>query len=189
MSDDHPDRWLDEYGDFLFRYALTRTGCREIAADLVQDTFVAAVQSASKFDGRSSRSTWLFAILRRRVADHYRSQFRRGESTRKVDPESDSTASISASGGVSSHGKEWPDDPSRLCEEEEFQTTLANCLAKLPETLAEPFILRHVNEKSPKEIREHLGISATNLSMRLHRARIAIRDCLEKNWFQTDSNS
>ena len=69
---DHPDQWVDSYGDYLFRYAMTRVANRETAEDIVQEALVAAVQSYGRFQGRSSVKTWLIAILKRKIVDHYR---------------------------------------------------------------------------------------------------------------------
>ena len=170
---DDPDGWVDRHADALYRFAFAKTSRRDIAEDLVQETFVAAVRQSGSFRGESSRRTWLFAILRRKVADHFR--------RRSVQDSFDSTAAADQTAVV---GKgTWNQDPAQLCEDAEFLDTLAGCVGKLPGHLAEAFVLRHQNGWTPAEIREVLGISATNLSMRLHRARLAIRDCLNVNWF------
>ena len=66
------DRWVDDYGDSLFHFALARVKDKDIAEDLVQETFLAAVKSQERFQGRSSEKTWLFGILKHKVIDHYR---------------------------------------------------------------------------------------------------------------------
>ena len=175
-----PDAWVDRYADTLYRFALAKTSRTDVAEDLVQETFIAAVRNAHSFRGESTRQTWLFAILRRRIADHFRRAGRQPKPLESTDP--------SAAGLVSP--RSWRQDPAKLCEDAEFLATLASCVAKLPPHLAEAFILRHQKERTPAEIRELLGISPTNLSMRLHRARLVIRDCLDVNWFgQGDSAS
>lgn len=180
-EDDDPEAWLTLYGDALFRFALARVRQREIAEDLVQETFVSAVRSKSQFRGDCARSTWLFAILRRRIADHFRRHERRIDEIEAGDPNIDAVVQTQPDGRRS-----WSVDPALICEDREFHVTLASCLRKIPEHLAEAFVLRHQNGLSPAEIREWLGISATNLSMRLHRARLAVRDCLAQNWFEDE---
>jgi len=69
---DDPTRWVDRYGDALLRFALRRVGRREVAEDLVQETFFAAWRARESFDGRASLGTWLCSSLRWKVADHYR---------------------------------------------------------------------------------------------------------------------
>ena len=68
----HPDTWVDLYADYLFNYAVTRVSDSEIAKDLVQDTFIAGLKSAKNFKGEAAERTWLIAILKRKVIDHYR---------------------------------------------------------------------------------------------------------------------
>src|SRR3954463_10777652 len=64
--------WVEQYGDALFRYARGRVARRELAEDLVQETFLAALQSLDRFQNRSTTRTWLFSILRHKIVDHYR---------------------------------------------------------------------------------------------------------------------
>jgi RNA polymerase sigma factor (sigma-70 family) len=71
-----PAHWVDQYGDDLYRYALSRIGQPEVAEDVVQDTLLAAIKGLGRFDRRSSEKTWLLSILKRKIADHFREQFR-----------------------------------------------------------------------------------------------------------------
>ncbi|MBB3207215.1 RNA polymerase sigma-70 factor (ECF subfamily) [Rhodopirellula rubra] len=171
------ESWVDRYGDALFRYAIAKTGEQSLAEDLVQETFVAAVTGQKQFRNESTVSTWLFAILRRKIADHFRTTSRQ-ESRQEQQEKNALNAATERS---------WKDDPATICEDKEFRATLDACVEKLPNRLAEVFILREVNHQTPKEICEILGLSATNLSMRLHRCRLAIRDCLNVNWFGEES--
>ena len=68
----HPDNWIDLYADYLFNYTVTRVSDRDIAQDLVQDTFLAGLKSMKNFKGEASERTWLISILKRKIIDHYR---------------------------------------------------------------------------------------------------------------------
>ena len=68
----NPEVWLDEYGDSLYRFALARINDSAIAEELVQDTFLAALKSVDNFKGQSSVKTWLIAILKHKIIDHFR---------------------------------------------------------------------------------------------------------------------
>ena len=61
-----PNRWVDEHGDCLYRYALVRVRTPEVAEDLVQETLIVAVRSLEKFAGRSSERSFLVGILKTR---------------------------------------------------------------------------------------------------------------------------
>ena len=68
----HPETWVDQYADYLFNYAVARVSDAELAKDLVQETFFAGLKSAKNFKGTAAERTWLIAILKRKVIDHYR---------------------------------------------------------------------------------------------------------------------
>src|ERR1700759_4058835 len=67
-----PERWVDDHGDCLYRYALIRVRDREVAQDLVQETLLAAIRQVDKFKGRSSERTWLCSILKNKISDRFR---------------------------------------------------------------------------------------------------------------------
>ncbi len=66
------ERWLEEHGDALFRYALTRLPEREVAEDVVQETFLAALRARESYSGQASERTWLTGILKHKILDCYR---------------------------------------------------------------------------------------------------------------------
>ena len=70
-----PADWVDQYGNDLYRYALSRVGKPEVAEDIVQDTLLAVSKSVARFHRRSSEKTWLLSISKRKIADHFRDQF------------------------------------------------------------------------------------------------------------------
>jgi DNA-directed RNA polymerase specialized sigma24 family protein len=63
------ERWVDEHGECLYRFALLRVRKPEVAEDLVQETFLAAVRGYEKFGGHSSERTWLCGILKNKIVD------------------------------------------------------------------------------------------------------------------------
>ena len=67
-----PETWVDKYGDYLYRFALSRVKDPVIAEELVQETFLAALRSLKNFQGRSSGRTWLIAILKHKIIDYFR---------------------------------------------------------------------------------------------------------------------
>jgi RNA polymerase sigma-70 factor (ECF subfamily) len=190
----NPERWLEDYGDMLFGFAMVRVRDRGVAEELVQETFLAALRASQSFAGRSTERAWLFGILRNKVADHYRHQSREipladlGNSS----PEEDG---FFHSGGLGKDGwikrlapKPW-NAPDESLVSKEFQEVFNACLSRLPEKTAQVFLLREVDGVSSEEICKDLTISANNLWVVLHRARMALRRCLEVHWFgrkQTD---
>jgi RNA polymerase sigma-70 factor (TIGR02943 family) len=177
--------WVEEHGDCLYRYALTRVRKPEVAEDLVQETFLAAVRAYDKFGGRSSVRSWLCGILKHKIIDHYR---KAGRETSFTDLEflSDELSEKFVPQGFWRHEigpADWHSDASEVMEQSEFWQTMQRCLAKLPARIANVFSMREMEDIPSKEICALLSISESNLWVMLHRARMALRECLELNWF------
>jgi RNA polymerase sigma-70 factor, ECF subfamily len=186
-SRDDAASWLDDHGDALYRYARTRVAQRELAEDLVQETLLAALVGREDFRGHSSVRTWLLAILRRKIADHYRKKQVRVASDTDGAEVSSRRSSIERyvfgdSGFYRRPPARWK-SPHQSLEERELREVLDRCLARLPPSFAVAFTLRELDQVPAAEIRNRLGLSAGNLRVRLYRARLMLRECLEKNWF------
>lgn len=183
----NPEAWVDEHGDYLYSYALLRLRDRELAEEIVQETFLAALKACRNFAGQSSERTWLVGILKHKIVDH----FRRANRERPVaDFESAGDESFHESGEWAGHWtregapKEWANDPSQLVEQQEFWEVFHRCLGQLPPRLAQAFTLREIDGFSSDEICNLLSISPNNLWVMLHRARALLRRGLEEHWFE-----
>ena len=179
------DRWVGEHGECLFRFALVRVRKPEVAEDLVQETFLAAVRGYEKFGGRSSERSWLCGILKNKIVDHFR---KLGRETSFTDMEflSDEFSEKFVSAGFWNHDKgpcEWKPDADEVMHRTEFWQTMRDCLGKLPQKVRDVFTMREMDDVPSKEICATLSISDNNLWVMLHRARMALRECLEMNWF------
>lgn len=169
-------QWLSQHGDRLYAYALARVGGDAgVAEDLVQETLLAAIKAYPTFKGNSSVATWLLGILRRKVVDRYRREGRNRESA--VDE-----AFFDKHGSIQNVGS-WAGDAEQLCQSREFMRVFEECLAELNPPLAEAFVLSVMDGLSTEEACSVLGITPTNLSVRLHRARLALRERLQARWF------
>lgn len=181
-----PEQWVDLYGNTMYRYALARVSDQEIAQDLVQEALVAAIQAYDRFQGRSSIKTWLIAILKRKVVDHYRQA-----SNRQMTDDIEAVASnvdkmFNDNGHWRVFPNEWTVNPDVAFEQQEFMDVLYECISVLPSRLAEIFMLREFDEMSTKLICEKLEISESNSWVMLYRARMQLRQCLERNWLDDD---
>jgi RNA polymerase sigma-70 factor (ECF subfamily) len=184
-----PERWVEEYGDYLFKYALLRLRDVSKAEDAVQETFLAALKGGESFAGRSSEKTWLVGILKNKVSDHYRKASREPSFTDLEfyrDQENDQFVSDGIFKGewVQEQGPmEWSSEPGAGLDNQAFWKTFHDCAGKLPNNIRAAFSLREIDEIESKEICRQLNISENNLWVMLHRARMALRRCLETNWF------
>lgn len=176
-----PADWVDRYGDALLRYAAARLSSRELVEDLVQETFLSAFRHRKQFDGKSKFGTWLIAIMRRKIVDHHRKSGRSPEIS--DDPLVDGLETFSAKGKWSSVPAKWRRTPEQLAENSEFWGIFYDCLGGLPAHLAQAFQMRELGLISIDEVSRLSGITPKNLAVRLHRARLLLRQCLERKWF------
>lgn len=179
--------WLSEHGDALYAYARSRVGRRELAEDLVQETFLAAVKAPAGYRGEASVRTWLISILRRKVVDHYRKSSTSRETGNESFRESqEHQSSFTSSGKWKNVPSVWKTPP-EILEDREFWIIFESCLSKLPSPLSGAFKLRELDGMEIESMREEDSTSAGNVRVRLHRARHFLRSCLEKNWFRDGS--
>jgi RNA polymerase sigma-70 factor (ECF subfamily) len=179
----NPERWVEAHGDYLFRYALSRLRDPIKAEDAVQETFLSALK-AGNFAGRSAEKSWLTGILKNKVFDHFRKAGRETSFT-DLDFYADEEGEHFAGGGwIHKLGPtDWAAEPGANLDNEAFWTTFNDCASKLPPKVSTVFCLREVDQVDSREICAKLGISESNLWVMLHRARMALRRCLEINWF------
>jgi len=182
-----PERWVEDHGDVLFRYALARLRDTTAAEDVVQETFLAAWKARQNFAGQSAEQSWLIGILKHKIVDHIRRTCRE-RTTFSDEPlpamlaeQFDEHGHWKMAGGAGP--KAWGEDAAQAAERQEFWQTLDGCLEKLPPRTAQAFVLRELDGTDGAEICKVLNISATNYWVLLHRARMQLRQCLEQNWF------
>lgn len=181
-----PAHWVDAHGDQLYRYALVRVRDPDVAQDLVQETFLAALRSRDNFAGRSKLSTWLTGILRHKLLDYYRTRSK-GPTETALDSHEDFLA-----GFFDQRGRwiEPPDKravrPDELLDRDEFWAVFDRCLDGLPLQAREAFVRRVLEDEDTNVICKNLGISTTNLYVVLFRARTRMRRCLTVNWFEQE---
>lgn len=178
-----PERWVDEHGDYLFKFALVRLRDATKAEDVVQETFLAALKGGSSFAGRAGEKSWLVGILKNKICDHYRKSAREKAFTDLEFHSEEEKSRFSEGAWIPENGPlEWP-QPGEALDNELFWKTFHNCAGKLPKNVNAVFSLREIDGIESKEICSILKISESNLWVMLHRARMALRRCLEINWF------
>jgi RNA polymerase sigma-70 factor, ECF subfamily len=154
-----------------------------LAEDAVQETFLAALKGGKSFQGRSAEKTWLVGILKNKIIDHFRKSGRETSFTDLNFYQDEENDRFVGDGWIHERGpQEWP-DPGKSLDNELFWQTYRDCASKLPPKVAAVFNLREVDGLDSKEVCTLLQISESNLWVMLHRARMALRRCLESNWF------
>jgi len=184
-----PSTWVERYGDLLFRFAVVRVHRREIAEDLVQETLLAGYRDRARFAGNSSEQTWLVGILKHKIADHFR-QISVEPTTSLAEGGVDAAeAQFDRQGDWRGAGANWPRNPEASVSNNELREIVGRCLSELPPGLAAVFTLREIDGMSSDQVCKILGISATNLWVRLHRARLRLKQSLEVHWFGRSDRS
>ncbi len=191
--DTSPEKWVELYGDYLYNYAFSRVNDQALAYDLVQDTFLAALTALKLFEGRSTEKTWLISILKRKIIDQYRKNTRNKED-QLIDKnyyEGKESLPFHAEGDMKGHWiesrapKDWQLSPDSAIENEELKEIIERCISLLPEKWAAVFALRIIEEMETVEVCKELDISSSNLWVIMHRAKLQLRECVEKNWLKS----
>jgi len=171
---------MDTYSDELFHWAFYKTSEKELAADLVQETFLKAFKNLNGFKEESSPKTWLFSILNHLVIDFYRQK--EHDPLRKVD---ETFFDRNDKWSLINNPKEWSDlEEEPLLDQPDFVKTLDDCIDSLPKKWSAVIRKKYVQAKKSKEICKELELSSSNYWQIVHRAKIQLRSCLEKKWFK-----
>lgn len=179
-----PDTWIDKHADYLFNYTISRVNDVDIAKDLVQETFFAGLKSAKNFEGKASERTWLTAILKRKIIDHYRkinSEKGKAEIRMSFYNEGENEGSWLEERVPQT----WENEAEKSLESKELQDAIDACIEKLPEKYAMVFRMKTIQGFETEEICKELDITSSNLWVIIHRARTQLRSCLENNWFKS----
>lgn len=179
-------KWVRLYTGDLFAWAIQRVADRQLAEDLVQDTFLAAAENLASFRGNSQPKTWLVGILKNKMADHYRRMLRSSVSQQPAGQ--DLTGYFLESGHWvrTVRPQAWKDEPEHLMNVPAFNQTFDDCIDRLPKVMRACIRLKFLDEKKGEEICQELGVSNTNYWQLIRRAKLQLRDCLERNWFQVE---
>lgn len=184
-----PGQWVDDHGDYLFSYAMFRLRDRAKSQDAVQETFLAALKKSGTFAGKSTVRGWLLGILKHKIHDVYRKASRETSFTDLgffAHEEEQQFVAVGLQKGTWAHGlgpADWPADAGEGLDRAEFWQTFRNCASKLPPNVSRVFLMRELDGVDSRTICADLNITENNLWVMLHRARMALRRCLELNWF------
>ena len=178
---------IESHRPYLVRYALAQLRDRPQAEEAVQEALLAALESIGTFGGKSSLRTWLTSILRFKVID-----LQRRAMAERSHVEFDEGTTFEDDGWLdelfdsAGHWHESPQswsDPESALEQRRFWEAFERCLDRLPQAGSRVFFKREVLGEDTEAICKDEGITASNCWVILHRSRLSLRACLEKNWF------
>ena len=173
----NPELLVENHGDYLLSFAMSKLRDLDLAKDLVQDTFVSALTKLDSFEKRSKLRTWLTSILNRKIIDHWRKA-----ETRYTDP-------ISNFFDQNDDQRHWLLDKrggdtgvrnieQELSHEESMQE-LKECLDTLPEKWNGIVSSKYLEENESEQICNDFDITPSNLWVIIHRTKLLLRDCLQ----------
>jgi len=176
---------IESHRGYLMRVATLQLRDRDAAEDVVQDTLVAALAGQAGFTGRSSVKTWLTGILKHKIVDAIRRRQREPLLEASLPEETDLDdfePLFNERGAWDAMPTQW-NDPEAALSRSQFFDILEFCLERLPPNTGRVFMMREVMELESEEICKELRITSNNLWVILYRARMALRLCLQQNWF------
>ncbi|CAM5369326.1 RNA polymerase factor sigma-70 [Eoetvoesiella caeni] len=171
----------------MHKFATLQLSDSHLAEDAVQEALIGALKNAKSFAGRAALKTWVFAILKNKIADTLRQKQRMAEASSLMheDEEEEDFSELFNKRGF------WQADerpaiwgnPEASMQEGDFWRVFEACLENLPGHQARVFMMREFIELDSDEICSTVGITVSNLNVMLHRSRIRLRECLENQWF------
>lgn len=178
----HPEHWVDRYSDYLYNYTIVRVNDHEVAQDIISETFLAGLKSKDNFKGEATERTWLIAILKRKIIDQYRkSNSAKGKAEIRINYSDDENDGNWLEDQVSDTYEKTAQE---TMENEELGLAILNCLDSINEKHAAIFKMKTIDGIDTETICNEFNITPSNLWVIIHRARTALAECLEQNWFK-----
>jgi RNA polymerase sigma-70 factor (ECF subfamily) len=179
---------VERYNGSLIRTVMAYVRDREIAEEVVQETWIAVVKGLGRFEGRSSLGTWIFRIATYQARSRGQRERRTiplsaldlGPDEPSVDPARFRGPDDQWTGGWLAPPASWGPDPSERLLTSETLAVIASSLSELPDAQRTVMSLRDVQGWSSDEVCEALDISPGNQRVLLHRARSRVRGALER---------
>ena len=179
--------YLNEIRPSMLKFATQQLGDSHQAEDAVQEAFIGALKNSDSFANKAALKTWIFAILKYKIADSLRFRQKQNDHLVKNDGEDDEDNfeklfNQSGRWHPQSRPSKWG-DPESSFQDAQFWVVFDACLNHLPENQSRIFAMREFIGFSTEEICKETELSTTNVNVILHRARMGLRQCLDKNWF------
>lgn len=189
MTDLKDDDFLQDLRRQMLRFATVQLSDSHLADDVVQEALMGALKGTQSFRGQAAIKTWVFAILKNKIADALRQKNRNSEARALLqeDEESEDYLDAFRPNGhwqPASRPAAWS-HPQEALDQTQFWLVFELCLEHLPDKQGRAFMMREFVEMSTEEICQEMDVSLSNLNVLLHRARMRLRECLNIKWFQT----
>ncbi|WP_160153682.1 RNA polymerase factor sigma-70 [Microbulbifer sp. ALW1] len=185
-------QFLAELRAQMLKFARLQLRDDDQAEDAVQEALAGALKNIESFARQSALKTWVFSILKFKIADALRYRQRVIASSQLGDEEQREQQFMDALFKTNGHWHRaerptsW-NGPQGGVQSDHFWRVFDACLNGLPEKQARVFMMREFIELESEEICSQLSLSTSNLHVILYRARLRLRECLENSWFETSA--
>jgi RNA polymerase sigma-70 factor (ECF subfamily) len=178
----NPDEWVNSYADALYAFTLPRVNDTGLAEDIVQETFLSAWKARHSFKAEASEKSWLFTICKNKIIDHYRKKAKDIVQFTQDKEHTDGYFDEVEHWTEKDKPGDWGIDYQQKIDNKEFNKVLESCKKKLQELQQAVFVMKYMEDLDAAEICKALGITSSNYWVLIHRAKLQLRSCLEKNW-------
>ena len=185
---------VESHRGYLLRFATAKLRDADQAEEVVQEALLSALDGVGGFAGQSSLRTWLTSILKFKIIDFQRRVISERAHFAAAPREDDSAdpewmeRMFDDTGHWNPRLGEWA-NPDGALEQKQFFEAFERCMDKLPKAAGRVFFKREVMGVDTDEICKEEQISASNCWVMLHRARLALRECLNQSLFQAGNGA
>ncbi len=155
----------------VYAVAMRMMGDPDEAEEVLQETFISACKNIQRFEGRSALNTWLHRIATNAALMRLRKR-------KNTEVSLDNPIEGLDGNDIPRQIEDWDYYPADLALNSETRDVLEQAIATLPDTLRSVFVLREIEGYSTAEVAEMLDISVSAAKVRLHRARLRLRELL-----------
>ncbi len=178
--------FLEDIRRQMIKFATLQLSDAHQAEDAVQEALIGAMKNAASFGGRAAFKTWMFAILKNKIADilRYKQRTVNVGSLGSGDDDEDMSELFDSKGywQVEERPVAWG-NPEATLRESHFWRVFEACLEGLPPKQARVFMMREFIELEADEICAAVELTTSNLHVLLHRSRLRLRECIENKWY------
>ena len=166
------DELVRRYQDKVYRLSYKILRHEDDAAEALQDAFLSAYRGLKNFKAESTFSTWLYRIATNASLMKYRKRRDNHISLDQSQSQNDEAEPMQL--------PDWSAQPPEELLTAEMREVMKDSIERLPEELRTVFVLRDIRELSNDAVSKELGLSVAAVKSRLHRARIALRERLNR---------
>jgi len=168
------EQLISQHGAMLYRVAARIVGQNEETEEVLQETFLAVYEKIHTFNRQAALTTWLYRIAVNKALMRLRARSRSREELLDI-----GGPQFTEGGQMTREATDWDLSPEDTLLREEALTVLQQGIERLPEAYRTVYVLAEVEGLSQQEIATILDLTVGTVKVRLHRARLFLREALE----------